>query len=56
MGRVDEIYFNEKIGNYLVKDDFGVHIMFDSALLDMTLRKWKHSLESLEKLRKNCGN
>ena len=37
MGRVDEIYFNEKIGNYLVKDDFGVHIMFDSALLDMTL-------------------
>jgi hypothetical protein len=27
--------FNEKLEMYLVKDDFGVHIMYDSALLDM---------------------
>ena len=35
MGRVDDIYFNEKQGIYLVKDDFGVHLMYDSSLLDM---------------------
>lgn len=38
-GRVDEITFNEKIGVYLVKDDFSVHVMYDSALVDM------HSIE-----------
>ena len=35
LGRVDEIYFNEKTGNYFVKDDFGEHIIYESTLLDM---------------------
>lgn len=35
MGRVDEIYYSDKLGMYMVKDDFGVHLMYDSALIDM---------------------
>lgn len=35
MGRVDYIYLDEITGHYMVKDDFGVHIMFDAAFLDM---------------------
>lgn len=35
MGRVDYIYLDENTGYYMVKDDFGVHIMFDAAFLDM---------------------
>ena len=35
LGRVDEIIYNEKVDTYFVKDDFGVHILYDSALLDM---------------------
>jgi hypothetical protein len=37
LGRMDAIYYNENLGIYLVKDDFGKHIMFDSALLDLKL-------------------
>lgn len=35
LGRMDQIYYNENLGIYLVKDDFGKHILFDSSLLDM---------------------
>lgn len=35
MGRVDYIYLDENTGYYMVKDDFGVHILFDAAFLDM---------------------
>lgn len=35
LGRIDDISFNDKFGLYFVKDDFGLHIMFDSALFDM---------------------
>jgi hypothetical protein len=35
MGRVDDIYYSDKLGMYLVKDDFGIHLMYDSSLLDM---------------------
>ena len=34
---MDQIYYNETLGIYLVKDDFGKHILFDSSLLDMKL-------------------
>jgi hypothetical protein len=37
LGRMDQIYYNETLGIYLVKDDFGKHILFDSSLLDMKL-------------------
>jgi hypothetical protein len=37
LGRMDQIYYNEILGIYLVKDDFGKHILFDSTLLDMKL-------------------
>ena len=35
MGRVDTIYFDEISGYWFVKDDFGMHILFDASLLDM---------------------
>lgn len=36
LGRVDEISFNDKAGGfYLVKDDFGVNVMYDASFLDM---------------------
>lgn len=35
VGRVDTLYKHEKTGLNLVKDDFGVHILYDSALADM---------------------
>jgi hypothetical protein len=37
LGRMDQIYYNETLSIYLVKDDFGKHILFDSSLLDMKL-------------------
>ncbi len=37
LGRMDQIYYNETLSLYLVKDDFGKHILYDSALLDMKL-------------------
>ena len=37
LGRMDQIYFNETLSIYMVKDDFGKHILFDCALLDMQL-------------------
>jgi hypothetical protein len=37
LGRMDQIYFNEVLSMYMVKDDFGKHILFDCALLDMQL-------------------
>jgi hypothetical protein len=35
LGRIDEIFYNEKLEYYFVKDDFNEYIMFDCALLDM---------------------
>jgi hypothetical protein len=35
VGRVDQLYKHEKTGLNLVKDDFGVHILYDSAFADM---------------------
>ena len=35
LGRIDDITFNEKCGVYLVKDDFGLHVMFDATFMDM---------------------
>ncbi|CDW82479.1 UNKNOWN [Stylonychia lemnae] len=35
LGRVDDIYYDEKADFYFVKDDFGIHIMFDASFLDM---------------------
>jgi hypothetical protein len=37
LGRMDQIYYNDTLDIYLVKDDFGKHILFDSSLLDMKL-------------------
>ena len=35
LGRVETITFNTKHDIYLVKDDFGVNLMFDASLLDI---------------------
>jgi len=35
LGRIDKIYKHEKSGLNLVKDDFGVHILYDASLADM---------------------
>ena len=37
LGRLDTIFYNEALGYYFVKDDFGKHLMFDSAMLDLKL-------------------
>lgn len=35
VGRVDTLYKHQKTGLNLVKDDFGVHILYDAAFADM---------------------
>ena len=35
LGRSDTLYFHKQSGLNLVKDDFGVHIMWDAAFIDM---------------------
>lgn len=35
LGRSDVLYEHKHSGLNLVKDDFGVHIMWDAAFLDM---------------------
>ena len=37
LGRMDQIYCNETLGIYLVKDDFGIHVIYDSSFEDMRL-------------------
>ena len=37
MGRIDKIYKNEDCDLNLVKDDFGIHILYDSAFADMRM-------------------
>lgn len=36
MGRIDSIYSHSS-GISLVKDDFGVHVLYDAALADMRM-------------------
>ena len=35
--RLDTIFYNEALGYYFMKDDFGKYLMFDSAVLDLKL-------------------
>ena len=35
LGRVDQIYKHEKTALNLVKDDFGIHVLYDAAFSDM---------------------
>jgi hypothetical protein len=37
MGRIDTITFNESADCYIVTDDYGVDIMYDSTLADMSI-------------------
>lgn len=37
LGRVDNIIFDQHTEYYFVKDDWGKHVMYDSAQLDLKL-------------------